>query len=141
MYRVRVALDISDQECAIVFHTQLNQTFLIFDYCCNCVLYIHTSLAVEALIQESEPINNITPNIISHMNARLLHQPHHPLQIIKTKIADHFKATFPAASDSPEDKAAEFQLFDDLHPVVSTTQCFDDLLIPADHVGRQPSDT
>jgi phenylalanyl-tRNA synthetase alpha chain len=93
---------------------------------------------VDALIQKSEPINNITPNIVSHMNARLLHQPHHPLQIIKTKIAEHFKSTFPASESGDQ---SEFELFDDLHPVVSTKQCFDDLLIPADHIGRQPSDT
>lgn len=95
------------------------------------------NLPVAALIQDTEPINNITPNILSHMNARLLHQPNHPLQIIKTRIAEHFKQQFPAEGEGK----SEFKLFDDLHPVVSAEQCFDDLLIPADHVGRQPSDT
>ena len=30
-----------------------------------------------------------------------------------------------------------FSVFDDLSPVVSTKQCFDDVLVPVDHVSRQ----
>lgn len=32
-------------------------------------------------------------------------------------------------------------MFDGLNPRVTTAQCFDELLIPADHVSRRPSDT
>lgn len=34
-----------------------------------------------------------------------------------------------------------FQVFDKLPPIVSVEQNFDELLIPPDHVSRQPSDT
>lgn len=35
----------------------------------------------------------------------------------------------------------QFQVFDDLPPIVTVEQNFDQLLIPPDHVSRQPSDT
>lgn len=34
-----------------------------------------------------------------------------------------------------------FKVFDDLPPIVTVEQNFDELLIPPDHVSRQPSDT
>lgn len=34
-----------------------------------------------------------------------------------------------------------FQVFDNLPPIVTVEQNFDELLIPPDHVSRQPSDT
>ena len=35
----------------------------------------------------------------------------------------------------------EFEIFDGEDPIVTPTQCFDDLLIPPEHPGRQKSDT
>lgn len=35
----------------------------------------------------------------------------------------------------------QFKIFDDLPPIVTVEQNFDELLIPPDHVSRQPSDT
>ena len=34
-----------------------------------------------------------------------------------------------------------FQLFDNLYPIVTTKQCFDDLRVEPTHVSRRPSDT
>lgn len=35
----------------------------------------------------------------------------------------------------------QFQLFDNLHPVVTTKSCFDDLRVGPEHVSRRPTDT
>lgn len=35
----------------------------------------------------------------------------------------------------------QFQIFDNLKPIVSTKQCFDDLRVEPTHVSRRPSDT
>ena len=37
--------------------------------------------------------------------------------------------------------AVEFSYEDAQEPLVTVTQCFDDLLIAPDHVSRRPSDT
>lgn len=60
------------------------------------------------------------------MTRNLLRVPNHPLSIVKKRI----ERSFP-----------DFARFDDLNPLVTTRQNFDDLLIPADHPSRSPSDT
>ena len=72
------------------------------------------------------PTTNVTASIEALLPRRLLHVRDHPLNIVKTTIADAFPG---------------FRLVDDLSPVVTTRQTFDDLLIPADHAIRKRSDT
>ena len=38
-------------------------------------------------------------------------------------------------------KQSPFIAYDRLNPIVSTTSCFDDLRVDANHVSRRPSDT
>eukprot|EP01135_Chromosphaera_perkinsii_P006925 Nk52_evm13s628 gene=Nk52_evmTU13s628 len=97
--------------------------------------------------------SNVTDNIFSKVEQRLLHKENHPLNIIKTKIHKYFceeypkisKGRFPASinSNSGEGKVDQlaFKLFDDLHPSVSLDQNFDSLLTPKDHVTRSKNDT
>lgn len=75
--------------------------------------------------------SNITPSLASKVQTNLHLQPAHPLNTIKTLIEDYFSGL----------GAEEYQFFDDLHPVVTTQACFDDLLVQPDHVSRQKSDT
>ncbi|KAL3351951.1 hypothetical protein AABB24_020178 [Solanum stoloniferum] len=55
----------------------------------------------------------------------------HPLGILKNAIYDYFDTNYP-------DK---FDKFDDLCPIVSVRQNFDEVLVPADHVSRSYNDT
>lgn len=57
---------------------------------------------------------------------RLYKRRNHPIEIVKTMIYGHFP---------------EFDKIEDLSPVVSTKENFDDLLIPTDHPSRSHSDT
>jgi len=75
--------------------------------------------------------NNVTPYIAALIGKNHHKNPAHPLGIIKAKIEAYF--------DSIDDTT--YFIADDLDPVVSAQECFDDLLIPADHPGRKPSDT
>ncbi len=59
----------------------------------------------------------------------------HPLSIIKQKVEAYCNEYASQKSQQP------FQIFDSLSPIVTTKACFDDLLIPADHVGRKSTDT
>lgn len=77
-----------------------------------------------------DPENNVTP-YIARLVGRNLHQKNnHPLYIIRNRIESYFASL---------DEA--YEIFDGEDPIVTTTQCFDDLLIPPDHPGRQKSDT
>lgn len=75
-------------------------------------------------------MSNVTESIIAKTSAGLHRQHSHPINILKTRIETHF-----ARRDS------SFCVVDNLDPVVTTRQNFDELLIPTDHPGRKPTDT
>ncbi len=79
----------------------------------------------------SDPANNVTDYIYEKMGVNLHHKPDHPIGIIKQAIYDYFEARAPGT----------FAKLDDLYPVVSTTANFDEVLVPSDHVSRNPNDT
>lgn len=64
-------------------------------------------------------------------SAQLHLRPAHPLNTLRQEIQDYLQTINPSM----------FTIKNDLSPVVSTRQCFDDLLVPPDHVSRAPSDT
>jgi len=78
------------------------------------------------------PFNNVTDNIFEKMGQNHHQNPDHPLGIIKKVIFDYF-------DESHND--GQFMKFDDLKPIVSTTMNFDEVLVPSDHVSRDPNDT
>lgn len=79
----------------------------------------------------TDPDNNVTDNIYGKIGMNLHLQQSHPLSIIREHIYQYFDAEHNDA----------FKKFDDLYPVVSTHANFDSVLVPADHVSRQPNDT
>ena len=79
-----------------------------------------------------DPANNVTDAIFAKLGVRLHTQPAHPLCILKTAIHAYFDTRFGDGA---------FEKLDDLHPLVSTAQNFDQVLVPADHVSRSPNDT
>ncbi|KAL7553584.1 hypothetical protein ACHAWF_017028 [Thalassiosira exigua] len=80
------------------------------------------------------PSNNITPHIASLVGRDLHLRRSHPIGIIRSKIQEYF-------SSLSDETGTDYQIFDAEDPIVTTQQCFDDLLIPSDHPGRAPSDT
>lgn len=64
-------------------------------------------------------------------SARLHKKPLHPLCTLRTEIASYFENRHPGV----------FNMHSDLSPIVTTKQCFDDLLVPVDHPSRAPTDT
>lgn len=78
---------------------------------------------------------NITPKIQSYMPRKVYLQPHHPLSIVRQQIINYFYKAFLNTKGNPL-----FSVYDNLDPVVSTQQNFDNLLIPLDHPSRKKSD-
>lgn len=77
------------------------------------------------------PQNNVTDTIFQKLGVNLHHRKDHPLGIIKEAIFQYFEQKTPG----------KFKFFEDLYPVVTAKQNFDELLIPADHVSRSENDT
>lgn len=68
---------------------------------------------------------NVTPAVLSKTTRKLHLQPQNPISIIRQLIESNFQG---------------FKTFNDLSPVVTTKENFDDLYIPADHPSRTKSD-
>ena len=77
----------------------------------------------------------VPEGVRSKLGADLHLRPGHPLQVIKRTIEMHFEAEAQSSGSEP------FAFFDSLAPEVSVEANFDELLIPADHVSRAPTDT
>ena len=77
------------------------------------------------------PKNNVPPHIAALVGRGLHVRPDHPIGIVRAKIQEYF-ANLPNV---------EYKIYDAEDPIVTTTQCFDDLRIPPEHPGRSPSDT
>lgn len=73
---------------------------------------------------------NIPPGLLSKVGTGLILQREHPLGILWRAVQQYFLEQDPSCKFFDQDK-----------PVVTTQQCFDDLLVAPDHVSRSPSDT
>eukprot|EP00276_Gloeochaete_wittrockiana_P017091 CAMPEP_0184338300 /NCGR_PEP_ID=MMETSP1089-20130417/6824_1 /TAXON_ID=38269 ORGANISM="Gloeochaete wittrockiana, Strain SAG46.84" /NCGR_SAMPLE_ID=MMETSP1089 /ASSEMBLY_ACC=CAM_ASM_000445 /LENGTH=468 /DNA_ID=CAMNT_0026664717 /DNA_START=40 /DNA_END=1446 /DNA_ORIENTATION=- len=82
-------------------------------------------------ILAKNPNNNVSEGVAKKIGINLHQRPSHPLGIIKRKIEGHFEEAYPGT----------FRFFDDFVPVVTVKQNFDELLVPEDHVSRNPNDT
>ncbi|KAK8830272.1 hypothetical protein WA577_005960, partial [Blastocystis sp. JDR] len=95
----------------------------------GCVCRLSTS-SYPKLIKDNE-WNNITPTIAKKVGMNIYQQPLNPICILKKTILKYFAKEY----------GNEFKVFEGISPVVTTTQAFDNLLIPKDHVTRRKSDT
>lgn len=78
---------------------------------------------------------NVTPKITTYLNRGLYLQKDHPLSIVRQQIINYFYKVFVNSKGNPV-----FSVFDNLNPVVTVQQNFDNLLIPKDHPSRARSD-
>lgn len=100
-------------------------------------VHSYTVESLQALVGEPHPHRNISPSIAEKLGRQLHLQPNHPLNIIKSKIEAYCNA-YVAEREKVNNK---FAIYDNLPPIATTKDCFDDLLIPADHVSRSFNDT
>ena len=85
---------------------------------------------MESRFITGHPDCNVTPYIANLVGRDLHKKSDHPLGIIKDRIEAYFAGL-----------EQTYDLFDGEDPIVTTTQCFDDLNIPPEHPGRSKSDT
>ncbi|XP_002528951.2 phenylalanine--tRNA ligase, chloroplastic/mitochondrial [Ricinus communis] len=82
-------------------------------------------------VVRDDPTNNVPDTIFSKLGMQLHRRNQHPIGILKNAIYEYFDTNF----------SNKFDKFDDLCPLVSVKQNFDDVLVPADHVSRSYNDT
>ncbi|KAJ2808848.1 phenylalanyl-tRNA synthetase alpha subunit, mitochondrial [Coemansia guatemalensis] len=83
-------------------------------------------LSVLGTAYSTDEWTNTTSAILQKTGRGLLHQPSHPLAILKELIFQQFP---------------DYAYYDSLSPVVTTQQNFDSLGFPGNHPGRAKSDT
>ncbi|ERN09070.1 phenylalanine--tRNA ligase, chloroplastic/mitochondrial isoform X1 [Amborella trichopoda] len=83
------------------------------------------------VVRENDPTNNVTDSIFSKIGLQLHRRDNHPIGILKNAIYDYFDANY----------GGKFIKFDDICPLVSVKENFDDVLVPANHVSRSYNDT
>ncbi|KOB68963.1 Phenylalanyl-tRNA synthetase [Operophtera brumata] len=82
----------------------------------------------------ADDFTNITPKISSYLGQNLHLQKHNPLSLVRQRIVNYFYSSFTHGGNP------SFSVYDNLSPIVTTRQNFDELLIPADHPSRAKSD-
>ncbi|XP_043696687.1 phenylalanine--tRNA ligase, chloroplastic/mitochondrial-like [Telopea speciosissima] len=82
-------------------------------------------------VVRDDPTNNVPDTIFSKLGMQLHRRNHHPIGILKNAIYNYFDINY----------SGKFEKFDDLCPIVSAKQNFDDVLVPDDHVSRSYNDT
>lgn len=79
--------------------------------------------------------SNVTPKILSFIDRNIYLQHNHPLSLIRQRINEYFYKSFTNRRGNPV-----FSIHDNLSPVVSIEQNFDNLLIPKTHPSRAKTD-
>ncbi|KAJ9557486.1 hypothetical protein OSB04_012100 [Centaurea solstitialis] len=82
-------------------------------------------------VVKDEPTNNVPDLIFTKLGLQLHRRDNHPLGILKNAIYEYFDTNY----------NNQFHKFDDLCPIVTVKENFDDVLVPADHVSRSYNDT
>lgn len=100
-----------------------------------CSTVKRTSITINEKEYPCDSYTNVTDRILSLTNRKLYAQKYHPLCLMKERIVDFFYNRFKNSRGNPI-----FTVSDKHHPVVTTFQNFDSLLIPKDHVSRSNKD-
>lgn len=86
-------------------------------------------------IQTGHPQNNISKTCLEKIGKNLHLQTDHPLNTIKSIVENYCN------DYAVKNGQTCFSIYDSEPPIASTKSCFDDLLVPPDHVSRSRSDT
>ena len=72
------------------------------------------------------------------MKRKLYKIPNHPISILSNKISAYFSK---GEISDIKIKDEKFKFEDSFDPLVNVKQCFDEVLVPKDHISRLPNNT
>lgn len=82
----------------------------------------------------TDDFTNVTPKILSYLDRNLHLRKNNPISMVRQRIVNYFYSSFTHRG------TPIFSVYENLSPVVTTKQNFDDLLIPEEHPSRTKSD-
>ena len=93
-------------------------------------------------IKHFSSIRNLTSNVEDKLDKKLYLRQNHPISIIKSKITTFFDEYKKSEWSKLENLTSnKFAVFEDLPQIVSTKECFDNLLVDKNHETRSPKNT
>lgn len=105
---------------------------------------LRTTDGDKALLESkrTHPSNNIPLHIEERIGSNLHLLKNHPLNTISNTIVNYFQTDYAKhVKNSMNIDDFDVKVYDNISPIVTVKQAFDDLLIPSDHVSRSPTDT
>lgn len=95
-----------------------------------------TDIRILGQTYKTDSWTNVRPKILEKVGQNLHMKGNHPLNLLKTRIENHFLTKYYGRFRDPL-----FSVYDNISPVVTLEQNFDSLLVPKDHISRSQSDS
>jgi len=123
------------------FKTKFNNIKILHNSKSN-LFFINTTSFSFCTTPNNSSMRNITPNIEDKLNKKLYLKENHPIHIIKSKITSFFSETNRKKWSKLENLTEnKFDIHESLPQIVSTKDCFDNLLVDKDNETRSPKNT
>ena len=99
------------------------------------------TVQIKDKVFQRDHMTNVTPKILSHLDRNLHLQKQHPLCLTKQNIVNYMYAKYSHHRGTSHRGLPVFSVHEQISPVVTLEQNFDNLLVPKDHVSRKKSDS
>ena len=99
------------------------------------------TVRIKDKVFQRDHMTNVTPKILSHLDRNLHIQKQHPLCLTKQNIVNYMYAKYSHHRGTSHRGLPVFSVHEQISPVVTLEQNFDNLLVPKDHVSRKKSDS
>lgn len=95
----------------------------------------------EEILAKSNAYGNVPEKILDIVDRRLYTDLNHPIGIIWEKLKDFFQDPEKYKGPLQAKSKVPFKCLEGFSPIVTTKACFDDMLVPKDHISRKRSET
>lgn len=123
-----------------MFRTRFSALFVLdscfYQFSTACSKSLNQFYLSDGTVLVMDSTCNVPRSILSKIGKQLHTRNDHPLGIIRNRIEAYF-----GRSRSLEQSSYSFKCYDNLSPIVSVIDNFDNLCFPSNHPGRSPTDT
>lgn len=95
----------------------------------------------EQILEKKNDYCNVSDKILDLVDRRLYMQPNHPIGILWDKCKEFFSDPDKYRGPLQERFKEKFNCLEGFSPIVTTKACFDDMLVPKDHISRKKSES
>lgn len=95
----------------------------------------------DEILRKKNDYCNVSDKILDLVDRRLYMQADHPIGILWDKLKEFFSDPSRYRGPLQAKYQEKFNCLEGFSPIVSTQSCFDDMLVPKDHVSRKKSES